>query len=186
MVQAHFREIILAGSILALMLLASSSSPTLADDCSNSGAQGSITVDTVTVPDNAACILNTTQVVGLRKGQFAILQAGDDKKPKLVAHDDLFTFTGDQISIPAPGILENDQLSDESLVEVVLVRPPQQGAVILGQLGDFVYQAQSGYFGEDSFEYKLRSGKSKSEFSRCSSLNDRPGSSNRAMDCTGS
>jgi hypothetical protein len=74
-----------------------------------------------------------------------------------VAHDDTFTFTGDQISVPAPGILANDSFSSQDPLQIILVRPPGHGTLNLGQMGDFTYQAQSGYFGEDSFEYRIRS-----------------------------
>jgi hypothetical protein len=80
----------------------------------------------------------------------------------LIANEDAYTLTGEQISVPAPGILANDQFSENGPVEVILVRAPQHGVLALGQEGDFVYQAQSGYFGEDSFDYLFRSAGSES------------------------
>jgi len=73
-----------------------------------------------------------------------------------VANDDAYTLAGAQIVVPPPGILANDQLPAGQPVEVVLLAPPQHGAVALGPEGGFSYQAQSGYFGEDGFEYALR------------------------------
>jgi hypothetical protein len=74
-----------------------------------------------------------------------------------IAHDDRFTFTGDQISVPAPGILANDTYSSLEPLQIIQVRPPSYGTLNLGQSGDFTYQAQSGYFGEDAFEYRISS-----------------------------
>jgi hypothetical protein len=74
-----------------------------------------------------------------------------------VAHDDSFTLTGDQISVPAPGILANDTFSSLEPLQIIQVRPPSHGTLNLGQSGDFTYQAHSGYVGEDSFEYRISS-----------------------------
>jgi hypothetical protein len=74
-----------------------------------------------------------------------------------IAYADSFTFSGDQISVPAPGILANDAYSSQDPLQIIQVRPPNHGTLNLGQSGDFTYQAHSGYFGEDSFEYRIRS-----------------------------
>jgi hypothetical protein len=74
-----------------------------------------------------------------------------------IAYADSFTFSGDQISVPAPGILANDAYSSQDPYQIIQVRPPNHGTLNLGQSGDFTYQAHSGYFGEDSFEYRIRS-----------------------------
>jgi hypothetical protein len=74
-----------------------------------------------------------------------------------IAYADSFTFSGDQISVPAPGILANDAYSSQDPIQIIQVRPPNHGTLNLGQSGDFTYQAHSGYFGEDSFEYRIRS-----------------------------
>lgn len=74
-----------------------------------------------------------------------------------VANDDLYTLTGTQIQVSPPGILENDTYPTHEPPEIVLVLPPEHGEVHLGVQGDFEYQARDGFFGEDAFEYRLRS-----------------------------
>jgi hypothetical protein len=74
-----------------------------------------------------------------------------------IAHDDRFTFTGDLISVPAPGILANDAFSSLEPLQIIQVRPPSYGTLNLGHSGDFTYQTHSGYFGEDAFEYRISS-----------------------------
>jgi hypothetical protein len=81
---------------------------------------------------------------------------GTPVSPTLAAHDDIYSLTGAQILVPAPGILANDQVP--GLVEVELITQPQNGSLSLELQGGFEYQAQNGFFGTDSFTYRLRSG----------------------------
>jgi hypothetical protein len=74
----------------------------------------------------------------------------------LAANDDAYSLTGAQILVPAPGILANDLAPGP--VEVDLITQPQNGSLSLGPQGGFEYQAQDGFFGTDSFTYRLRSG----------------------------
>lgn len=79
----------------------------------------------------------------------------DATKVTPVAVNDQYALSGTQISISKPGILANDTIG-KGPAEVILVKPASHGILILGQDGSFSYQVTNGYYGEDSFEYKIK------------------------------
>jgi hypothetical protein len=114
------------------------------------------TATSTRVPPSATPLPTATSVVRTST-PFATATALAATPTEPIAHDDSFTFTGDQISVPAPGILANDTYSSQEPLQIIQVRPPSYGTLNLGQSGGFTYQAHSGYFGEDVFEYMVSS-----------------------------
>jgi hypothetical protein len=114
------------------------------------------TATSTRVPPSATPLPTATSVVRTST-PFATATALAATPTEPIAHDDSFTFTGDQISVPAPGILANDTYSSQEPLQIIQVRPPSYGTLNLGQSGGFTYQAHSGYFGEDAFEYMVSS-----------------------------
>jgi hypothetical protein len=73
-----------------------------------------------------------------------------------VAGDDSYdTFEDNPLNVPAPGVLDNDDDPDGDNIAVTSNTQPTNGAVILNSDGSFIYTPDSGYFGEDSFEYTM-------------------------------
>ncbi len=70
--------------------------------------------------------------------------------------DDYFTAFGQQITIPAPGVLGNDLIpTTQWQVEVELHSQALNGTVTLAVDGSFDYQPMPGYYGEDEFMYRV-------------------------------
>ena len=73
-----------------------------------------------------------------------------------VAEDDVY-FTGiDQfLSVPAPGVLDNDVDADHDPLEAVLVSDPEEGGTLVFRSdGSFDYTPPPGYEGNDAFFYR--------------------------------
>jgi len=76
-----------------------------------------------------------------------------------VAVDDLFLSEEDQaISIPAAGVLANDNDVDGDSLTAVLVDGPTNGTLTLNTDGSFTYTPGLNFVGEDSFTYKANDG----------------------------
>lgn len=58
------------------------------------------------------------------------------------------------LSVPASGVLGNDNDLDSDALSVVLVTGPSHGAVTLNTDGSFSYTPEADYFGTDSFTYR--------------------------------
>ncbi len=71
-----------------------------------------------------------------------------------VANDDLFVAQEDQsLSVPAPGVLGNDNDPDGNALRARLVRGPTNGTLELNANGSFVYVPRLNYNGPDDFIY---------------------------------
>ena len=89
-------------------------------------------------------------VLALLPTHFALAQ---DATP--VVNDDFYNTREDSsVTVAAPGLFENDELTDDSLL-VVLVSPPANGSVEVGQDGSFQYTPNIGFNGVDSFSYLI-------------------------------
>lgn len=62
------------------------------------------------------------------------------------------------LTIPAPGVLANDQDPDADPLTAKLVTPPSNGNVRLDADGGFVYAPSPGFTGTDSFTYRSHDG----------------------------
>jgi len=80
-----------------------------------------------------------------------------------VAGDDAFTTLEDQaLSVPANGVLANDQDADGDSLSAVLLTEPANGTVTLNADGSFEYVPGEGFHGSDSFTYVANDGQSDS------------------------
>ncbi len=77
-----------------------------------------------------------------------------------VAYDDAYTTDEDtQLSVIAPGVLENDIDVDDDLLTAIKISEPLHGILIsFNSDGSFTYQPDSNYSGTDSFTYKANDG----------------------------
>lgn len=80
-----------------------------------------------------------------------------------VARADGYRVTeGETLSVPAAGVLENDELpGGQGVAE--LVNGPASGSLTLNADGSFEYTPEDGFVGTDSFRYQVRSGELQSE-----------------------
>ncbi|HVK13669.1 MAG TPA: Ig-like domain-containing protein, partial [Gemmataceae bacterium] len=62
------------------------------------------------------------------------------------------------LTVPAPGVLNNDSDVDGALPDAVLVAGPAHGTLTLNPDGSFTYTPAANYSGTDSFTYKANDG----------------------------
>lgn len=79
-----------------------------------------------------------------------------------IAADDFYSTQGN-LSIPAPGILQNDSDPEENNLTVVLVQGTNHGNLELNPDGSFDYVPEQGFSGQDSFSYTCNDGELDSE-----------------------
>ncbi|QEF96413.1 hypothetical protein Mal15_04410 [Stieleria maiorica] len=65
---------------------------------------------------------------------------------------------GDSLSVTAPGVIFNDTDVDGDTLAVVLVTGPTNGSFSLEPGGGFTYTPNPGFFGQDSFFYRVTDG----------------------------
>jgi hypothetical protein len=77
-----------------------------------------------------------------------------------LALPDTYAFTsGPVLSVPAPGVLTNDQAgAGKGSLTAILVTGPTNGTLVLGTNGGFTYTPSAGFAGADSFTYKCNDG----------------------------
>jgi outer membrane protein assembly factor BamB len=80
-----------------------------------------------------------------------------------VADDDNYTVTvNTELSIPAPGVMNNDSDPDNDSLTAVLVGQPEHGTLEFKEDGSFIYSPDSDYTGNDAFSYKVSDGSNES------------------------
>jgi VCBS repeat-containing protein len=76
-----------------------------------------------------------------------------------VATNDSYSTDPDIIlTVPAPGLLDNDADADNDSLTAVLVSWPSNGTLNLNPDGSFTYTPHAGFTGSDSFTYKANDG----------------------------
>lgn len=80
--------------------------------------------------------------------------------PPVAEIDSYNTPKGIELSVAAPGVLDNDTDpdSDRSSLTASLVSQPSNGSVVLNNNGSFVYTADNDFNGTDTFTYKVSDG----------------------------
>jgi hypothetical protein len=71
------------------------------------------------------------------------------------------TFSTEQdatLSVPAPGVIANDTDSESQPLTAFLVATAAHGTVAMGTNGSFTYTPTGGYYGTDSFTYRVNDG----------------------------
>ena len=76
--------------------------------------------------------------------------------------DSYTTDEGQELAVPAPGVLDNDTAASSDTLEATKVSDPSNGTLTLNADGSFTYTPNSGFTGEDSFTYKANDGTSDS------------------------
>lgn len=85
----------------------------------------------------------------------------------VIANDDSYTLDVNQasaLSVPAPGVLQNDVDEDNRVLTAVKITNPSNGSVTLNANGSFTYTPNAGFTGTDSFRYRANNGISNSNF----------------------
>jgi len=83
---------------------------------------------------------------------------------KPVAAGDHYTTTEDiPLTIPAPGLLANDEDVEGDPLTAITDTLPLHGDLTLLPDGSFVYQPDPGFFGHDSFNYRASDGQAMSD-----------------------
>jgi hypothetical protein len=102
----------------------------------------------------ARCLLCATLLTVAATATTAPLRAGLNTPP--TAEDDVYqTGIDEAVSVPAPGVLDNDSDADQDVLEAVLVSEPEQGGTLeLQPDGSFDYAPPSGFEGNDAFFYR--------------------------------
>ncbi|MBV7333691.1 tandem-95 repeat protein [Chloroflexi bacterium TSY] len=76
-----------------------------------------------------------------------------------VATDDAYATNEDTaLTVPGPGVLENDSDVEGDALTAVLVSNPNNGSVTLNADGSFTYTPNADFNGSDSFTYKANDG----------------------------
>lgn len=82
------------------------------------------------------------------------------------------------LTLPAPGVLRNDEDAEDDALTASVVTPPSHGTLALSADGSFVYVPEKDFFGEDSFAYRAHDGSQYSEPATCTitvaNVNDPP------------
>ncbi len=108
-----------------------------------------------TVGQPAAGALTSTNY----KLQASFLGAIDLSNTPPIATDDSYSITVDTtLDIGAPGVLENDNDPDGDPLTAVKDSDPSNGTVTLSQDGSFTYIPDTGFTGDDSFNYTASDG----------------------------
>lgn len=80
-----------------------------------------------------------------------------------VANNDAYSTNEDiALTVPAPGVLGNDNDVDGDTLTAILVSGPSRGTLTLNADGSFAYTPDVNYNGTDSFTYKANDGKADS------------------------
>ena len=79
-----------------------------------------------------------------------------------VANADTYTVEEGVLTVPAPGILENDSIPGRRAVQAELINPPSHGELELNPDGSFTYTPDPDYTGEDSFTYRIHTNQTSS------------------------
>lgn len=76
-----------------------------------------------------------------------------------VANDDAYTVDEDGIlTVPEPGVLDNDSDADGDVLTAVIVSAPSFGSLTLNANGSFTYVPKAGFHGTDVFTYQATDG----------------------------
>ncbi len=80
------------------------------------------------------------------------------------AGDDAYQVQEDELlSVPAPGILDNDVDPEGQPLQIVFEAEPAHGTLSVAEDGSFEYQPQADYNGTDQFSYRVSDGQLTSE-----------------------
>jgi hypothetical protein len=73
-------------------------------------------------------------------------------------NDEYSTYVNTPLSVPAPGVLDNDEDLDNDPLTAILVDDVSNGSLTLNSNGSFDYTPNTDYIGDDEFTYKANDG----------------------------
>ena len=84
-----------------------------------------------------------------------------------VAKEDVYETDEDKpLTVPAPGVLDNDTDAEGEPLTAEVADEPNRGTLDLREDGSFVYTPEKDYYGYDRFEYKAKDGTSSGSVAR--------------------
>ena len=86
------------------------------------------------------------------------VEAGAVNHAPAAANDSYSAFTGQTMTVAAPGVLGNDSDADGDPLTAAAQSMPKNGTLTLAENGSFTYTPASGYTGPDSFGYTASDG----------------------------
>ncbi|CAA9275684.1 MAG: RTX toxins and related Ca2+-binding proteins [uncultured Acidimicrobiales bacterium] len=86
------------------------------------------------------------------------ITVSDVNRPPVAANDTYVTSVGNQLGVPAAGVLVNDTDPDSNSLSAGSASTPANGAVILNANGSFTYTPNAGFTGNDTFTYVVSDG----------------------------
>ncbi len=111
----------------------------------------------VDVMINARDLKATPNVMNQESYNFTIRSEGENQPP--VGVSDYYSNEPDTtLSVPAPGILGNDNDVDGDSLTVIPISGVSHGSLTLNPNGSFNYTPDPGYTGPDSFSYRANDG----------------------------
>jgi hypothetical protein len=102
---------------------------------------------TTVVTDGSAAATNSFLVI-----------VSDLEGPPVAQNDSYSMKSGDTLTVPAPGVLINDNDPDGEPLSVVLISGPANGLFNLNTDGGFSYTPTNGFSGTDAFTYQATDG----------------------------
>lgn len=89
-------------------------------------------------------------------GQYSIRVSGmcGTGAPPIGQNDGYTVAVNGSLTVPAPGVLGNDQSPGGHVLSAALVSPPAHGVLSLSANGGFTYTPAPGYVGGDMFQYR--------------------------------
>jgi Domain of unknown function (DUF4347)/Bacterial Ig domain/RTX calcium-binding nonapeptide repeat (4 copies) len=88
--------------------------------------------------------------------------------------DNYTTPNNTPLTVAGPGVLSNDNDSENDSLTAILVANPTQGAIVFNTDGSFSYTPNTGFAGTDSFTYKANDGQAESAIATVSIIVDNP------------
>lgn len=111
-------------------------------------------------------------------GAYEIQTALPGNIPPVAVNDSYSTNEDTALTVPAPGVLGNDNDANGNPLTAVRVSGPAHGTLTLNSNGSFTYTPAANYNGSDSFTYKANDGASDSNLATVSitviAVNDAP------------
>ena len=102
-----------------------------------------------------------TERVWVCGGNGSILRYAPNVAPVAV-NDSYTTPYGTALTVPAPGVLENDTDADGDVLVAVKATDPAHGTLTLATNGGFTYTPATGFSGTDTFTYRANDGEADS------------------------
>jgi hypothetical protein len=122
---------------------------------------------TLTLQSNGAFVYTPTQDFNGQDSFHYHVYDGQDNSPTVeailnvtaandlpvAADDGYITSRNATLTVPAPGVLGNDEDPDGDTLSAILVDPPTSGSLLLGSNGSLIYTPTTDFAGADLFTY---------------------------------